>query len=165
MTESWFFSSFRWFFMTVCTALTGILCIFVVSLLEFVSYFNDKDGGYILQAYHSKFNSFLSILGLFSWLMAYQSSWVISCKSHSCNRTVVVLLTLTHSWEGNKVVHAFPKNISLKVIVVTWTHLLHSPVGWSCRIHWLHLFKWEEPPPPECLGYDTKQSWSSWVGL
>ena len=33
------------------------------------------------------------------------------------------------------------------------------PVGWGCRIHWLHLFRGVRPPPPnECPGYDTKQS-------
>ena len=32
------------------------------------------------------------------------------------------------------------------------------PVGWGCRIHWLHLCRGVRPPPNECLGYDTKQS-------
>ena len=36
------------------------------------------------------------------------------------------------------------------------------PVGWSCRIHWLHLCRGLRPPPPptECPGYDTKQSYA-----
>ena len=32
------------------------------------------------------------------------------------------------------------------------------PVGWGCRIHWLHLCRGVKPPPNECPGYDTKQS-------
>ena len=32
------------------------------------------------------------------------------------------------------------------------------PVGWGCRIHWLHLCRGVRPPPNECPGYDTKQS-------
>ena len=34
----------------------------------------------------------------------------------------------------------------------------HCPVGWGCRIHWLHLCRGVRPPPNECPGYDTKQS-------
>ena len=36
------------------------------------------------------------------------------------------------------------------------------PVGWGCRIHWLHLHRGLRPPPPthtnKCPGSDTKQS-------
>ncbi|XP_014778078.1 palmitoyltransferase ZDHHC11 [Octopus bimaculoides] len=44
--------NYKWFFMTVCTALSGILSIFVISLLEFISYFQDQESGYILEPYH-----------------------------------------------------------------------------------------------------------------
>ena len=36
--------------------------------------------------------------------------------------------------------------------------LLYCPIGWGCRIHWLHLCRGVRPPPNECPGYDTKQS-------
>ena len=32
------------------------------------------------------------------------------------------------------------------------------PVGWGCRIHWLHLCRGVRLHPNECPGYDTKQS-------
>ena len=32
------------------------------------------------------------------------------------------------------------------------------PVGWGCRIHWLHLCRGVRPPPNVHPGYDTKQS-------
>ena len=31
------------------------------------------------------------------------------------------------------------------------------PVGWGCRIHWLHFCRGVRPPSHECPGYDTKQ--------
>ena len=47
---------------------------------------------------------------------------------------------------------------------VTWFQVFLSntnncPVGWGCRIHWLHLCRCMNPHPTnECTGYDTKQS-------
>ena len=32
------------------------------------------------------------------------------------------------------------------------------PVGWGCRIHWLHLWRRVRPHPTSVLIYDTKQS-------
>ena len=38
------------------------------------------------------------------------------------------------------------------------THIkLDCPVGWDCKIHWLHLCRGVRPLN-ECPGYDTKQS-------
>ena len=38
-------------------------------------------------------------------------------------------------------------------------HCSNCPVGWGCRIHWLHLCRGVRPPNPnEFPGYDTKQS-------
>ena len=36
---------------------------------------------------------------------------------------------------------------------------LNCPVGWGCRIHRLLLCRGVRPPPNECPGYDTKQSY------
>ena len=33
-----------------------------------------------------------------------------------------------------------------------------SPFGWSCRIHWLLLWRGVRPPPNECHRYDIKSS-------
>ena len=41
-----------------------------------------------------------------------------------------------------------------------WTGLALNgpcPVGWGCRIHWLHLYRGVRPPN-ECPRYDTEQS-------
>ena len=35
---------------------------------------------------------------------------------------------------------------------------MNCPVGWGCRIHWLHLCRGVRLPPNECPDYDTKQS-------
>ena len=45
----------------------------------------------------------------------------------------------------------------VKYLIVT-SPKLDCPVGWGCRIHWLHLCRGVRPPPYECPGYDTKQS-------
>ena len=34
----------------------------------------------------------------------------------------------------------------------------NCPVGWGCRIHWLHLCRGIRPPPTWVSWYDTKQS-------
>ena len=44
--------------------------------------------------------------------------------------------------------------IVMEVMVV---RIGDCPVGWGCRIHWLHLCRGVRPPN-ECPGYDTKQS-------
>ena len=37
-------------------------------------------------------------------------------------------------------------------------HIYGCPVGWSCRIRRLRLFREVRPRPHDCPGYDTKQS-------
>ena len=39
-----------------------------------------------------------------------------------------------------------------------FANCLNCPVGWGCRIHWLHLCRGLRLPPNKCPGYDTKQS-------
>ena len=46
--------------------------------------------------------------------------------------------------------------IILNKTVLTFNSV-YCPVGWGCRIHWLHLCRGVRPPH-ECPGYDTKQS-------
>ena len=44
-------------------------------------------------------------------------------------------------------------------IVIPLPNLMDCPVGWGCRIHWLHLCRGVRPPSPnKCPVYDTKQS-------
>ena len=41
-----------------------------------------------------------------------------------------------------------------------------NPVGWGCKIHWLHLCREVRPSTSKCPGYDIKQSdyeiWGMW---
>ena len=39
------------------------------------------------------------------------------------------------------------------------TENLFGPVGWSCRIHRLHLYEGVRIPQKECPDYDMKQSY------
>ena len=53
----------------------------------------------------------------------------------------------------------YAKYASGELNVTSWLdNPSHScPLGWGCRIHWLHLYREVRPPPHESPGYDTKQ--------
>ena len=49
------------------------------------------------------------------------------------------------------------RNYSVHIVSIIHFHTLPSLVGYSCRIQRLHLCR-GVTPPPECPGYDIKQS-------
>ena len=70
-----------------------------------------------------------------------------SSPSYEFNSTSTVLL------QKYDLLHLFTSAMGLIVYL-----LFVCPVGWGCRIHWLHLCRGVRPGPNECPGYDTKQS-------
>ena len=48
--------------------------------------------------------------------------------------------------------------IGVHIYIYIYIYILDCPVGWGCRIHWLHLCRGVRPPFNECPGFDPKQS-------
>ena len=69
--------------------------------------------------------------------------------------TKVPILSTAIQWPWLKLLLAYaPSQPSSKTSTSRTTY---CPVGWGCRIHWLHLCR-EVIPHNACPGYDTKQS-------